>query len=152
MPLSHAQPLTASLDSAASRAVLPASECRLRSGARRERYCASLRLYRALYDLATPVGMRFTQSGGNIGFPPLAELALPIVEHFYVGVGGPSFENDLLAYCLSHRVSAILVGPGTPAPLAAAVEALHWQEVQNHGIRVVHVPDRLRVQTKAERE
>ena len=97
-------------------------------------------------------GMFFTQSGGNIGFPPLAELALPIVGHFYVGVGGPNFENDLLAYCLSHRVSAILVGPGTPAPLAAAVEALHWREVQNHGIRVVYVPDRLRVQTKAEGE
>ena len=87
-------------------------------------------------------GMRFTQSGGNIGYPPQAEWAWPILRNFYLGVGGPSFENDISSFCSSHRVSAILVGPGTPAPLAAAVEALHWQEEQNHGVRVVHAPDR----------
>jgi hypothetical protein len=87
-------------------------------------------------------GMRFTQSGGNVGYPPLAEWAWPILRNFYLGVGGSSFENDIFAFCLSHRVSAILVGPGTPASLAAAVEALHWQEEQNQGVRVVHVPDR----------
>ena len=87
-------------------------------------------------------GMRFTQSGGNIGYPPPDEQAWPILFNFYVGVGGPNFEKDISAFCLSHRVSAILVGPGTPAPLVAAVEALHWPEVQNHGVRVVHVPDR----------
>ena len=97
-------------------------------------------------------GMRFTQSGGNAGYPPIAEWDLPIIRNFYLGVAGPSFENDISAFCLSHRVSAILVGPGTPAPLAAAVEALHWPEVQNHGIRVVHVPDRLRVKTKTDGE
>jgi hypothetical protein len=97
-------------------------------------------------------GMHFTQSGGYLGYPPPAELAWPILHNFYEGVGGPSFENDISAFCLSHRVSAILIGPGTPAPLAAAVEALHWQEVQNHGIRVVHVPDRVRLRTKTEGE
>ena len=87
-------------------------------------------------------GMRFTQSGGYIGIPPPAEQVWRILHNFYAGVGGPSFEGDISAFCVSHQVSAILVGPGTPAPLAAAVEALHWQEVQNHGVRVVHVPDR----------
>jgi len=87
-------------------------------------------------------GMGFTQSGGYIGIPPPAEQVWRILHNFYAGVGGASFEGDIFAFCVSHQVSAILVGPGTPAPLAAAVEALHWQEVQNHGVRVVHVPDR----------
>jgi hypothetical protein len=86
-------------------------------------------------------GMAFTQSGGYVGFPPPAELSWRILYNFDAGVGGTSFENDISAFCVTHRVSAILVGPGTPAPLAAAVDALHWQETQDHGVRVVKVPD-----------
>jgi hypothetical protein len=86
--------------------------------------------------------MGFTQSGGYVGPPPPRELVWPILHNFYAGVGGPNFENNIAAFCVSHEVSAILIGPGTPANLAAAVEGLHWHEEQNHGIRVVHVPDR----------
>jgi hypothetical protein len=86
-------------------------------------------------------GMSFTQSGGYIGFLPPAERAWRILQNFYAGVGGLTFENDISAFCVTHQVSAILVGPGTPPPLAAAVDALHWPEKDDHGVRTVHVPD-----------
>jgi hypothetical protein len=87
-------------------------------------------------------GMRFTQSGGYVGFTPLSEAQYwPVVTNLYTGTAGPSFENDLSGFCVAHRVSAILVGPGTPAALAAAISALHWQETNAYGVRVVRVPD-----------
>jgi hypothetical protein len=87
-------------------------------------------------------GMRFTQSGGYVGFTPQSEaLNWPVVTNLYTGTAGPLFENDLSGFCVAHRVSAILVGPGTPAALVAAISALHWQETNAHGVRVVRVPD-----------
>jgi hypothetical protein len=87
-------------------------------------------------------GMRFTQSGGYIGFTPRPEaLNWPVVTNLYNGTAGPSFENDLSGFCMSHRVSAILIGPDTPAALGTAISALHWQETNAHGVRVVRVPD-----------
>ena len=65
----------------------------------------------------------------------------PVVTDLYTGTAGPLFENDLSGFCAAHRVSAILVGPGTPATLVAAISALHWQETNAHGVRVVRVPD-----------
>ena len=35
-----------------------------------------------------------------------------------------------------------MVGPDTPAALVAAISALHWQETNAYGMRVVRVPDR----------
>ena len=87
-------------------------------------------------------GMRFTQSGGYVGFTPQSEaLDWPVLGNLSTGTGGPLFENDLAGFCVAHRVSAILVGPGTPAALVAAISALHWQESNAHGMRVVRVPD-----------
>ena len=87
-------------------------------------------------------GMRFTQSGGYVGFTPLSEaLSWPVLENLFAGTAGPRFENDLSGFCAAHRVSAILVGPDTPAALVAAISALHWQETNAHGVRVVRVPD-----------
>jgi hypothetical protein len=87
-------------------------------------------------------GMRFTQSGGYVGFTPRMEsLNWPVVANLGTGVAGPHFENDLSGFCVSHRVSAILVGPDTPAALVAAINALHWQETNAYGVRVVRVPD-----------
>ena len=87
-------------------------------------------------------GMRFTQSGGYVGFTPLSEVVnWPVVTNLYTGAAGPLFENDLTGFCVAHRVSAILVGPGTPATLAAAISALRWPETNDHGMRIVRVPD-----------
>jgi hypothetical protein len=85
-------------------------------------------------------GMRFTQSGGNLCYPPESESAWPVVHALDAGLAGPGFADDLTGFCFTHRVSAILVGPGTPTPLAAAIEDLHWQETKDHGITVVRVP------------
>lgn len=86
-------------------------------------------------------GMLFTQSGGYVGWTPESESAWPVLYNLYTGTGGPSFENDISGYCVSHHVSAILVGPGTPGALAAAVDALQWQQTSDHGVRIVRVPD-----------
>jgi hypothetical protein len=85
-------------------------------------------------------GMRFTQSGGNLCYPPKSELAWSAVHALETGPAGPGFEDDITAFCITHHVSAILVGPGTPTPVAAAIEDLHWQETRDHGITVVRVP------------
>lgn len=82
-------------------------------------------------------GMHFTQSGGYPDFAPrLESLNWPVVTNLLIGTAGPHFENDLWEFCVAHRVSAILVGPGAPAALVAAISALHWQETNNHGVRV----------------
>jgi hypothetical protein len=93
-------------------------------------------------------GMAFTQSGGYVGFLPRSawnwagsEWNWPVLQNLYAGTGGPNFDNDISGFCVTHNVSAILMGPGTPAPLAAAVEALHWLETIDHGVGVVHVPN-----------
>jgi len=87
-------------------------------------------------------GMHFTQSGGYVGFVPLREARdWPVVTYLFTGKPGPRFENDLSGFCVAHRVSAILIGAGTPAPLVEAITALHWQETNSYGVRVVRVPD-----------
>jgi hypothetical protein len=86
-------------------------------------------------------GMAFTQSGGYLCYPPKTELAWPAMQALQTGLVGPGFENDITALCITHHVSAILVEPGTPTPLAAAIEDLHWEETRDHGITVVRVPD-----------
>src|SRR5262249_47290581 len=65
----------------------------------------------------------------------------PVIGYLYAGIGGPLFENDLSRFCVAHRVSSILLGPGTPPALVAAISGLHWQETNAHGGGVVRVPD-----------
>jgi len=87
-------------------------------------------------------GMRFTQSGGYVGFVPLREAQdWPVVTYLFTGKPGPRFENDLSGFCVVHRVSAILIGPGTPGELVAAISALHWPETDAYGVRVLRVPN-----------
>jgi hypothetical protein len=86
--------------------------------------------------------MSFKQVGGYInGFIPPLEAAWPAVQSFYSGTATPNFRSDISAFCATQHVSAILVGPGTPEPLEGAVEALHWPEIRDRGMRVVRVPD-----------
>jgi hypothetical protein len=87
-------------------------------------------------------GMHFTQSGGYVGFVPLREARdWPVITYLFTGKPGRRFENDLSDFCDAHRVSAILIGPGTPAPLVEAITALHWQETKSYRVRVVRLPD-----------
>jgi hypothetical protein len=85
-------------------------------------------------------GMGFTQSGGYLGTVPESEAALPIVSSFYNGTAGPDFPRNLREFCRTHRVNAILLGPGTPAVLTEAIRALNWSNEVHQGIRVFRVP------------
>jgi len=85
-------------------------------------------------------GMQFTQSGGYTGFVPYSEQSFPVLNELLAGVPGPDFSNDLAAFCDMHRVDDILIGPGTPPLLAAAINVQGWPQHMDHGIDVVKVP------------
>ncbi len=85
-------------------------------------------------------GMHFTQSGGYVGFNPYGEWGWNILSDLSNGTAGTNFSNDLAAFCATHRVDYILIGPGTSLPLTTAIEALRWPQHMNHAVRVVHVP------------
>jgi hypothetical protein len=85
-------------------------------------------------------GMAFTQSGGYLGPTPSSASNWPVLGNLTMGVTGPAFANDISAFCLSHNVSFILVGPGTSQILTKAIQALHWETTDDQGVQVVRVP------------
>jgi len=87
-------------------------------------------------------GLRFTQSGGYLGFTPWREQSwgMGILSALSNGMAGPDFGVGLAAFCESHRVSFILIGPDTPGPLVTAIAAQQWPLHMDHGIQVVRVP------------
>jgi hypothetical protein len=85
-------------------------------------------------------GMGFTQSGGYTGFVPPSEWSFAILNDLLLGTTGPDFSNDLTAFCATHGVDHILIGPGTSAPLITAITALGWPQHTDHGVIVVQVP------------
>ncbi len=86
-------------------------------------------------------GMRFTQAAGYIGFnPPRSEAAWSVLPDLEAGIPGRNFANDLTAFCITHRVDDILLGPGTPPALAAAISALGWPGRDDDGVRIVQPP------------
>lgn len=87
-------------------------------------------------------GMRFTQSGGYVSFTPQSELGWwQVILNLYFGSPGPDFENDISAFCMAHQVSAVIAGPGTDQRLITALDALHWPTTNDHGVRLVRVPE-----------
>ena len=85
-------------------------------------------------------GMTFTQSGGYVGFTPKGETGWAALDDLSQNAVSPGFKNSVTAYCATHRVNYILVGPGTPASLISAINAFKWTEKFDHGIRIVRVP------------
>ncbi len=85
-------------------------------------------------------GMRFTQSGGYVGFEPVPERRYRALDGLNFGNLEPDFGKDLAAYCASHLVGYILMGPGTPPSLLPAIAALGWPEYTESGIIVVKTP------------
>ena len=78
-------------------------------------------------------GMYFTQSGGYVGFTPQSEsLTWPVLGNLYTNTGGQHFENDLSGFCMAHRVSAILIGPGTSPALVAAISQVKFPTIEVH--------------------
>ncbi|MCU4158604.1 YfhO family protein [Acidiphilium sp. AL] len=86
--------------------------------------------------------MGFTQTGGYVGFTPRQAWRWPVVHDFMDGAPHGNFENDILAFCGTHRVDYILLAPQTPKPLAQAIMALGWPIIRHDGTGIVEVPPR----------
>ena len=86
-------------------------------------------------------GMQFKQVYGYVGFPPYNEREwFGFLNDLAAGSTGPQFGNNLAAFCATHRVNYILIGPGTPSSLVAAVAAQHWPQRVKLGVTVTQVP------------
>lgn len=90
-------------------------------------------------------GLKFTQSGGYTGAAPLSEGAWAAPMEFKTGNVSPQFANDLAAFCATHRVDFILIGPGTPSTIAAAIAAQGWPQHRDGDIGIVQVPPPVRL-------
>lgn len=84
--------------------------------------------------------MGFIQSGGYVGFTPKQAMGWPAIRELRHANPSPHFADDLAAYCVSHRVTAIAMGPATPARLADAVLTLGWPVARLQGVTFVRVP------------
>jgi hypothetical protein len=86
-------------------------------------------------------GMRFTQSPAYVGFVPYSEWGwLALLSELITGAVNPQFGNDLATFCASHHVNYILMGPGTPSSIIAAVSELQWPQSVDQGVLVTQVP------------
>jgi hypothetical protein len=86
-------------------------------------------------------GMNFTQSGGYIGPTPASASSWPILDSLWNETVNPSFANDLTGFCVAHKVSALLLCPGTSQALVHAVHALHWPATKDHEVEIMRVPE-----------
>lgn len=85
--------------------------------------------------------MRFTQSGGYVGFTPTTEWAWPVIKDFVNGKPKKNFFTELSAYCVIHHVEFLIVNSNTPAPLKQAILNLKWPVKRQSNILVVRVPN-----------
>jgi len=72
--------------------------------------------------------MAFAQSGGDHTFQPKREDRWSVLTAFRSGQIEPNFAGDIAAYCDTHHINFILIGPGTLPSLITAIGALRWQE------------------------
>jgi hypothetical protein len=82
----------------------------------------------------------FTQSGGYTGSIPLSEENWPIQPELETGNLSPTFPAELSTFIAAHKIAYILIGPGTPASVAKAVEAQGWPKRQDGDVEVVKTP------------
>jgi hypothetical protein len=84
-------------------------------------------------------GMRFTQSGGYVGFTPVS-FDVPLVRALFANRPTPDFANALAAFAATHHVTFVLAGPGTAPALRDALDALGWPARTIDAVRVIRVP------------
>lgn len=84
-------------------------------------------------------GMSFTQAAGYLGPDPRNEDA-SFLQQLRKGEPAPSFRSDLEAFCLSHKVDYILVGPSTVDSLVKEISGLPWERHLDRNILVVVLP------------
>jgi hypothetical protein len=84
--------------------------------------------------------LQFRQAGGYLGYVPRSEAGMQVVDDLVNGRPDPDFGREFAAYCESHGVQYVLIGPGAEATLAAAVMAEGWKAHTDSGVTVVAVP------------
>jgi hypothetical protein len=87
-------------------------------------------------------GMTFRQSDGYLGMVPVSQWKWPIPGSLFLRTVKPDFASDLVQYCVSHHISAVLLCPGAAQNLVEAIHALHWPASNDHEVEVVRVPER----------
>lgn len=98
----------------------------------------------ALFPVAWQIDakMQFRQVFGYVGFRPDNEREwFGLLGDLASGSTNPNFGNDLAAFCASHKVNYILIGPGTPNALITAIAAQHWPQRSKSGVIVTQVPE-----------
>ncbi len=85
-------------------------------------------------------GMSFTQTGGYVGLDPYSERGNAVLHELLFDSPTPNFGNDLKALCATHHVDYVLLGPGTPLDLAAAMNGLAWPQSLDQGVTIIKVP------------
>lgn len=85
-------------------------------------------------------GFGFTQAAGYVGFKLVHEQKWHVMDDTVWGQVKPDFDTVFPAFCIAHRVDYILIGPGTPASVISAIEALGWPHHMDRGIEIVKTP------------
>jgi hypothetical protein len=84
-------------------------------------------------------GMAFTQAAGYLGPVPPHEDG-STMDELRSGTLSAQFPQHLERFCVTHAVSHILIGPGTPLSLRVAIAGMAWPERSDRGMVIVDVP------------
>jgi len=84
-------------------------------------------------------GMGFTQAEGYVGYVLNPELKWGFLDEL-IWNDDPGFGAKFQAFCAAHKVDYVLIGPGTPPGITAAIEALGWPHHMDSGIEIVKIP------------
>ncbi len=85
-------------------------------------------------------GMGFTQATGYIGFRLANQLRWKGMDDLTWGRLMPNFTHFFPAFCAAHKVDYVLIAPGTPVNIVAAIERLGWPHRTDMGIEIVTPP------------
>lgn len=88
-------------------------------------------------------GLSFVQTDGYIGPVPVPEQKWDVAGQLVWGPPSPDFATKLTAFAAAHKLDYILIGPGTPGTITAAIEALGWKRRMDSGIEIVQTPNSL---------
>jgi hypothetical protein len=85
-------------------------------------------------------GLSFTQATGYTGFRLNHEQKWSAMDELIFGRLPPDFPVFFPAFIAAHKVDDILIGPGTPSGVVAAIEALGWPRRMDQGIEIITPP------------
>jgi hypothetical protein len=82
----------------------------------------------------------FSETGGYLGSTPAPMQSIQVVQDLLAQTAGPGFGARLAAFLQQTGTDAVIAAPGTPAPVLAALRALHWQTRQVDDVLIFTVP------------